>query len=155
MAKEEHRTIKSEVVVPYELAVGPTWSKFFDGLKEERILGTKCNKCNRVFVPPRAFCPRCFVDTKEWVEVGQEGTVENWVLVDYAYYGQMLKIPFITAQIRLDGSGTGFLHQIGGLDLSDLDKVRERVKIGGRVKAVWSKEKHGDIFDIAYFELVK
>ena len=155
MAKEEHKTIKDEAVVPYELAVGSTWSKFFDGLKEEKILGTKCKECGRVFVPARTFCPRCFVDTDEWVEVGQEGAIENWVLVNYRYYGQMLKVPFIATQIRLDGSGTGFVHQIGGFDLSNLDTVRERVKIRGRVKAVWSKEKHGDIFDIAYFELME
>ena len=71
------------------------------------------------------------------------------------FFAQELKIPFISAQIRLDGSDTGFTHQIAGIDLSDFDKLREIVKLGGRVKAVWSKEKKGNILDIAYFEPVK
>ncbi len=154
MAKEEPREIRAEVVVPYELAVGRTWSKFYDTLKEEKIIGTKCRGCNRVFIPPRTFCPRCFEEMDEWVEVSQEGTLETWVLVNMPFYGQQLKIPYISAQIRLDGSDTGFTHQIGGFDVSDFDKVREKVKLGGRVKAVWSKEKKGDVLDIAFFEII-
>jgi len=30
--------------------------------------------------------------------------------------------------------------------------VRRKMKTVSRVKAVWSKEKHGDIYDIAYFK---
>jgi uncharacterized OB-fold protein len=71
------------------------------------------------------------------------------------FFAQELKIPFISAQIRLDGSDSGFIHQIAGIDLSDFDKVRERVKLGDRVRAVWSTEKKGNILDIAYFEPVK
>ena len=149
---EEYRIMKAQVVVPYELALGGTWSYFFDCLKEEKIMGKKCKTCKRVFVPPRSFCPRCFEDMDEWVEVKQEGTIETWVLVNMPFFAQQLKIPFISAQIRLDGSDTGFIHQIAGIDLSNFDKVREVVKLGGRVRAVWSKEKKGNILDIAYFE---
>jgi uncharacterized OB-fold protein len=149
---EEYRIMKAQVVVPYELALGGTWSYFFDCLKEERIMGKKCKSCKRVFVPPRSFCPRCFEDMEQWVEVKQEGTIETWVLVNMPFFAQQLKIPFISAQIRLDGSDTGFIHQIAGIDLSNFDKVREVVKLGGKVRAVWSKEKKGNILDIAYFE---
>ncbi len=149
---EEYRIMKAQVVVPYELALGGTWSHFYDCLKEEKIMGKKCKSCKRVFVPPRSFCPRCFEDMEQWIEVKQEGTIETWVLVNMPFFAQQLKIPFISAQIRLDGSDTGFIHQIAGIDLSNFDKVREVVKLGGRVRAVWSEEKKGNILDIAYFE---
>lgn len=155
MAKEEFREIKAEVVVPYELAVGSTWSRFYDALKEETILGKKCRKCKRVFVPPRTFCPRCFEVMDEWVEVEQKGIVETWALINMPFYGQQLEIPFVSAQIRLEGSDTGFTHRIGGFDLSDFDTVRQRVKLGSLVKAVWNKEKKGNILDIEYFEPVE
>ncbi len=155
MSKEEYRVMKAQVTVPYELAVGPTWSYFYDCLKEEKIMGKKCKLCARVFVPPRTFCPRCFEDMEEWIEVSQEGVIETWVLVNMPFFAQELKIPFISAQIRLDGSDTGFIHQIAGFDMSDFDKVQQLVKLGGRVRAVWSKEKRGHVLDIAYFELVK
>ncbi|HAR96383.1 MAG TPA: hypothetical protein DCR97_10545 [Deltaproteobacteria bacterium] len=155
MAKEEFREIKAEVVVPYELAIGFTWARFYDALKEETILGKKCRKCKRVFVPPRTFCPRCFEVMDEWVEVEHKGIVETWVLINMPFYGQQLEIPFVSAQIRLEGSDTGFTHRIGGFDLSDFDTVRQRVKLGSLVKAVWNKEKKGNILDIEYFEPVE
>ena len=67
METKEVREFRAEVVVPYELAVGRTWSKFYDALKEEKILGTRCNGCERVFVPPRTFCPRCFEEMDECI----------------------------------------------------------------------------------------
>jgi uncharacterized OB-fold protein len=70
------------------------------------------------------------------------------------FFAQEIRIPFISAQIRLDGSDSGFIHQVAGIDLNDFDRVRETVKLGGRVRAVWNPEKRGNILDIAYFEPV-
>ena len=72
---KEYNTIETEVRLPYQLAYGQTWTRFFEGMKEEKILGSKCSKCNRVLVPARTFCPRCFIDTNQWVECSQEGTL--------------------------------------------------------------------------------
>jgi uncharacterized protein len=149
--KVKYREIKTEVFVPYEIAVGPTWNTFFEYLKEEKIMGTICNKCKRTFVPPRAFCPRCFDKADEWIEVSQEGIIETWSYATLKFYGQIPEPPFITAQIRLDRADTGFLHRIAGFDLSDFEKANKIVKLGGRVRAVWRKDKHGEITDLDYF----
>jgi len=149
--KEKPREVKTVASVPYELAIGPTWSKFFDYLEEEKIMGKKCKKCNRIMVPPRAFCPRCFEETDEWVEVSQEGIIETWSYATLKFYGQIPDPPFISGQFRLDGADTGFFHRIAGFDLSNFDEVNKIVKLGGRVKAVWRKEKMGDIMDLDYF----
>ena len=148
---KEYRTIETEVRLPYRLAYGATWTKFFEGMKEEKIYGSRCHKCNRVLVPARTFCPRCFVDTDEWIEVSQEGTVVAWVLTNYRYYAQPIEPPFISALIRLDGTDCNFLHLIGGFPLTDLEQVRAKVKNGMKVKAVWEEEKLGGILDIQYF----
>jgi uncharacterized OB-fold protein len=153
MAKE-FKTIKTEIRLPYELAYGATWTRFFEGMKNEIIYGTKCSKCGRVLVPARSFCPRCFVDTDEWVETAQEGILTAWSYVNYKYFGQPIEPPFIGALIRLDGTDVDFLHLIGGFDLSDFDLVRKTVKNGMRVKAVWSDERKGNVLDIKYFEPV-
>ena len=150
--KKGNPIIEAEVRIPYELAVGPTWYRFFEGLKQEKIFATRCPKCNRVLVPARSFCPRCFVDMEQWVEVSQEGEIAAWVLTDYEYFGMPIKPPFIGSLIRLEGTDCTFNHLIGGFDLSDLDTVRKKVKNGMRVKAVWEKEKKGHILDIKYFK---
>jgi len=95
------------------------------------------------------------VETDNWVEVSQEGALISWALTEYEYFGMPTKPPFIGALIKLDGTDTNFLHLIGGIDLSDPEYVRETVKNGMKVKAVWKEEKEGHILDIKYFAPVK
>ena len=151
MTVKEYRTIETEVRLPYRLAYGQTWTRFFEGLTEKKIYGTRCHKCDRVLVPARTFCPRCFVDTDEWLEVAQEGIVKSWSLTNYRYFAQPIEPPFISALIQLDGTDTGFLHLIGGFDLTNLEEVRSKIKNGMRVKAVWEDERLGGILDIKHF----
>lgn len=153
--KLDYMILEDEVAIPYENAYGPTWTRFFDGLKEETIYGTRCSKCGRVLVPARSFCSRCFVETDDWVKVSQEGAIVSWVLTEYEYFGMPTKPPFIGALIKLDGTDTNFLHLIGGIDLSDPEYVRKTVKNGMKVKAVWKEEKNGHILDIKHFAPVK
>ena len=150
--KKGNPVIEAEARIPYELAMGPTWYRFYEGFKEEKIFGTRCPDCNRVLVPARSFCPRCFVDMDEWVEVSQEGVVTTWVITNYEYFGMPTKPPFINSVILLEGTDCGFMHLIGGVDLSDLDRVGEKLKTGTKVKAKWREEKRGCIMDIEYFE---
>lgn len=149
--EREYRTLQTEVRLPYQLAYGATWTRYFEGMKQEKIFGTRCSKCSRVLVPARTFCPRCFVDTEEWIECAQEGTLIAWCLTNYTYFAQPLKPPFITAMILLDRTDTNFLHLLGGFDMGDLETVRRTVKNGMRVRAVWEKEKKGHILDLRYF----
>ena len=151
--KKEYRILETEVRLPYRLAYGETWSKFFDGMKEEKILGSKCPKCSRVLVPARTFCPQCFVDTSEWLECSQEGTLVAWSLTSYRYFAQPIEPPYISGLILLDDTDVNFLHLLGGFDfdLNDMEKANKRVKTGMRVKAVWQEEKLGNILDIEYF----
>jgi len=153
--RKECDVVTDEISVDYEIAYGPTWIKFFDGMKEEKILGSKCAKCGRILVPPRSYCPRCFVEVNSFIEVAQEGAIVAWALTEYEYFGMPTKPPFIGALIRLDGTDSNFLHLIGGIDLSDSELVRKTVQNGMKVKAVWNEDKKGHIMDIKYFTPVK
>jgi hypothetical protein len=154
MAKE-YRTIRNDVALPYRWSLGPVWTRFFDGLKDEKILGTKCNDCNKVSVPARPFCPDCNSDKTEWVELGQEGTVQTWTIVNNRYYGQVKEPPYIMALIRLDGADCSFSHFIGGINMSDISEISKKINAGTKVKAIWSRNKNADIYDIAYFKPVQ
>jgi uncharacterized OB-fold protein len=152
--KEGLPIIKAEARIPYELALGPTWHRFFEGLKEEKIWGTRCSECQRVLVPARSFCPRCFVEMEEWVEVSSEGVMVGWALTDYTYFGMPTKPPFVSGVIRLDGSDCSFLHLIGGFEIKDLESVKSTIRNGMRVRAIWRDVRVGGIMDIRYFEPV-
>jgi uncharacterized OB-fold protein len=91
----------------------------------------------------------------QWVEVGQEGKILTWTLVQAEYVGQIHPPPYIIALIQLAGADCGFSHFIGGIDLADIKKVKQKLKTGTKVRAVWRSEKKADIHDIAYFTPVK
>lgn len=148
------RILEEVVSLPYKWSYGPVWTRFFDEFKNGKIMGTRCTKCNRTLVPARKFCPRCFEDTDEWVQVSDEGTVKTWVMITFEFSGQFMKPPYIEAMIDLEGAHTSFNHFIGGIDLSDFEEVKKRVKIGMRVRAKWRDERQGSIHDIEYFEPV-
>jgi uncharacterized protein len=148
---KEYRTTPNNVALPYRWALGKTWTRFFDGLKEEKIFGTKCKKCGKVYVPARSFCPECLDAMEEWVEVGQVGTIVSWSMVCNTFHAQVKEPPYLQALIRLKGCDNDFFHLIGGIDLANSKDVLRKIKIGSKVKAVWSETKNADINDISYF----
>ena len=152
MAKEESRIVEGMITLPYRWAMGPVFTRFFEEFKNKKIMGTKCPRCNRVLVPARRFCPRCFEDTPDWVQVSDKGTVRTWSLITFEFSGQPMPPPHIVGLIDLDGADTALSHFIGGVDLSDLEKVRNEISIGMKVEAKWLDERQGDINDIEYFK---
>jgi hypothetical protein len=143
----EPLTMKGRIAVPYTWWVGETGSKFLIAIRDEqKILGSKCQNCGRVYVPPRKNCGRCFVDIKEWVDVADEGIIEAFSIVHYSQPIQPVKPPFAYALIKLDGADVGFLHII--------EKDLNRIKNGLRVKAKFKEERTGSILDIDSFELI-
>ncbi|MCK4787356.1 MAG: Zn-ribbon domain-containing OB-fold protein [Desulfobacteraceae bacterium] len=152
MAEKESRIVEGKISLPYKWALGPVFTRFFEEFKNKKIMGTKCPKCNRVLVPARRFCPRCFEDTTEWVQVSAKGTVRTWSLITFEFSGQPMAPPYLIGLIHLDGADTALSHFIGGVDLSDLEKGRNEIKIGMKVEAKWRDERQGNINDIEYFK---
>jgi len=153
--------IKMEIIefdakweIPFKHSAGEHATKFFEGLKQKKILGVRCPSCKRVLVPPRAFCERCFVKTDEWVEVKDEGEVLT-MTVTYMKFTGLPDPPYAVGIVKLDGADTGMLCFLGGVDLSDWRKVHEIFKPGSRVKAVWKEKPEGKITDILYFKPVR
>lgn len=150
----DSRTIQNNIRLPYNWSLGSTWTKFFNFLKNDQIYGTRCNRCNKTFVPARSFCPECYFDMEEWIEVGQEGTLQSWAIVNRSYPGQVKTPPYVVASIHLDGADTNFCHFIAGTDFKDISVINKILTKGMHVRAVWREDKKGDINDISYFEPV-
>jgi uncharacterized OB-fold protein len=114
----------------YEYAASPEESKFFRGLAEGRILGQRCPRCQKVYVPPRGACPVDGVPTTDEVELPDKGTVTTFCIVNVPFLGQKIKPPYVSAYVLLDGADIAFLHLI-------LDAEASEVRMGMRVEAVW------------------
>jgi hypothetical protein len=136
--------------MPYQWAMGLDGSKFFQEIKErEVLLGIKCPKCHKVYVPPRRLCGPCFTKMDELVELGREGYVEAVTLVNYPFIdpdtGDRRPVPYIYGYIKLDGADNLFSHIIR-------TKPGATINVGDRVRAIFAKDKKGRIQDITFFE---
>ncbi len=141
----EPMVYKSRINVPYQWWAGETASRFFIGLRDDqKILGTKCTKCGKTYVPPRKTCPTCFTKNEEWKEVSPVGTLITYTVVRRQLASLPRKAPVIYGLIRLEGSDTSLLHII--------DEVKpEDVRTGMKLQAKFASERKGNIFDIEYF----
>jgi len=131
----------------YAYTLGIAGERFFQALKEGRIMGTRCPRCNVIYVPPSIYCPDCFEELTEWVEVPDEGFVYTLTVAHVGPDGKPLDEPEIYALVVLDGTNGGLLHKLGEIK-------PEEAYIGMRVKAVWAppEERKGSITDIKYFK---
>jgi uncharacterized OB-fold protein len=139
--------IVSPVHLDYDYAASPEESRFFRGLAEGRILGQRCPKCHKVYVPPRGACPVDGVPTTDEVELPDRGTVTTFCIVNVPFLGQKIRPPYVSAYVLLDGADIAFLHLILGIEASE-------VRMGMRVKAVWKpRDQWGTtIENISHFE---
>ncbi len=148
---EEYLMIPQKWEIPYKHSSRKVATRFFNELKNGRIMGTKCPRCKRVLVPPWSFCEQCFVALDEWVKVEETGTIETFTIC-YEKFTGLPDPPYTIGGVKLEGADTSFVHFIGGVDLSDPEEVLKKIKVGTRVKAVWREKREGNILDIKYFE---
>lgn len=148
-ATNDSFVVNGKLALPYQYFAGRTGSRFIISIRDEKkIRGLKCEKCNKVFVPPRQTCERCFENISEnWVDVKNTGVVTGFTIIRYKEPHQPFEPPYILAMIQLDGTDTPIAHIVKGVALS-------KMKTGIRVKAVFAKKPTGTIMDIDHFRAI-
>jgi uncharacterized OB-fold protein len=130
----------------YVHTASPGEAAYLRGLAEGKLLGQRCPRCRKVYIPTRGTCPADGVQMAEQVELPDTGTVTTFCIVNVPYPGQKLTPPYVAAAVLLDGADIAFQHLITGCDVNE-------VRMGMRVKAHWkhpaSSNEHSRI---EYFE---
>lgn len=146
-SREPVTGIVTPVELDYVYEASPEESSFYRGLAEGRILGQRCPRCQKVYVPPRGACPVDGVPTAEEVELPDRGIVTTFCIVNVPFLGQKITPPYVSAYVLLDGADIAFLHLIQGI-------AADEVRMGMRVEAVWKpREEWGTtIENILHFE---
>lgn len=144
--EEEKKVYKGRIKVPYKHTAGAYVEKFITDIgKNNKIMGVKCPKCGKVYVPPKMVCFECFEKMEEWVEVGNEGVLKGFTIVTHSTPVMPLDPPYAYGIISLDGSNTDFVHIINESD-------PKKLKPGMRLKAVFKDKPRKRILDIEYFQ---
>ena len=138
--------INGKLALPYTYFAGRVGSTFITTIRDKhKIMGVKCNACDKVFVPPRQTCERCLEDIRDnWVELGNTGVVENFTIVRYDDKHLPRKAPFALGLIRLEGADTTMVHILEDVGL-------DKIQIGMKVQAVFASKTTHTILDIDHF----
>ena len=146
-AKEPIELIRTPIELAYTYSAGQSASRFLRGIAEGKLLGQKCPVDGRVYFPSRGSCPQHGMPfTGETVELTDKGTLVTYAIVRVPSENIPLELPYISAQVLLDGADTVLMHL--------LKAKLEDVHMGMRVKATWrpKSEWSTSIGNILYFE---
>jgi hypothetical protein len=148
MAQQDAYVVEGKLRVPYNNYFGAFLGRFFQEVRDhQRLQATRCNACNKVYMPPRSICPDCFAQLDQWVELPGTGKLVTYTVVKEAYgsYYQPMEVPYALGIIKLDGADTAMCHLLGEVS-------HDNIQIGMNVKPVFREERKGNILDIAYFK---
>jgi hypothetical protein len=79
-------------------------------LSEEKLMGSRCKKCDAHYVPPRAICVGCYGSDMEWVEMKGKGRLAAFTCITVAppfmmAQGYNRKNPYISGVVELEEGG--------------------------------------------------
>jgi uncharacterized OB-fold protein len=138
--------LSTPISLEYHFTAGLAQSKNLRAYAEGRFIGQRCPVCHQVYVPSRGSCPVDGVPTTEVVELPDTGTVATFCVVNVPFAGQAIEIPYICAQILLDGANISFMGLIQEIPA-------DQVRMGLRVRARWvpPDERGPTLASVRYF----
>jgi len=150
---DEPLFVSAELTLRYRYGAGSEATHYLEGLKERMAFeGTRCPKCERVYLPPRPVCGICYVPCNGWLPVGPEGTITGATVVEVPFVdpvtGEQRPVPYGFAFILLDGASTNIFHFVDETD-------RTKLGVGMRVRPRFRAERTGSITDVEGFELIR
>jgi len=138
--------LSTPMSLEYHFTAGLAQSKNLRAYAEGRFIGQRCPVCHQVYVPSRGSCPVDGVPTTEVVDLPDTGTVATFCVVNVPFAGQAIEIPYICAQILLDGANISFMGLIQEIPA-------DQVRMGLRVQARWvpPEERGPTLASVRYF----
>ena len=106
-----------------------TVKHYLDGLKNGKILGSKCKRCGAVMLPQKPVCGKCGSTDLEEIESKGEGTIRSFTVINVAPPQLTDKAPYVVAMVRLDEEPS-IMGRLLGVDPTK----PEEIKMGTRVK---------------------
>ncbi|MHA1819185.1 MAG: Zn-ribbon domain-containing OB-fold protein [Promethearchaeota archaeon] len=119
-----------------------TLKNYFDYLKENKVMGSKCKKCGQLFLPPKKICNKCGSTDMEWFEFKGTGTLETFTLIHvggryFVNQGYGRKKPYCFGVVKMEEGIRISGHVVGPTREFEYDP--NNFKIGMPVKVKFLK----------------
>ncbi|HUW13521.1 MAG TPA: Zn-ribbon domain-containing OB-fold protein [Anaerolineae bacterium] len=121
-----------------------TGESFYEFLKECRLMGSRCQSCEALHLPPRALCPSCHGQEMKWEEMGGKGKLVAFTTVHIAptamiQAGYGRDNPYCCGIVQLE-EGPSISAQILGVDPTK----PQDIAIGMEVQVAFVKRGTGE-----------
>jgi uncharacterized protein len=137
--------------IHYDYTSGPVTGRFLRSLADGRIEGIRCPQCELVWMPPRAYCERCFVPTTDWVQVGPHGIIEAATVITQQFVGAPHPPPYAIAFVRFDGADSALVNVLEfEIDPNDIAGAAAKITPGTAVVARFADQREGRMTDFHY-----
>lgn len=89
-------------------------------LNEEKLMGSKCKKCGKLYTPPRSICINCYESDMEWIEMKGNGKLAAFTCISIGPQfmideGYNRKNPYCVGVVELE-EGTRVDARIEGVN---------------------------------------
>ncbi|MDA4121186.1 MAG: zinc ribbon domain-containing protein [Thaumarchaeota archaeon] len=137
------RAWKDKLPLHYEYTAGVAGERFLRGIKDGKILASRCRNCGKAYIPPKMYCVGCFVQIDDYREVGPVGTVEGLAESHVNFEGRRVDPGRTFAFITFKGVTGGLVHYVGG----------KGSKVGALVRPKFKppEQRQGTLRDIEMF----
>jgi uncharacterized OB-fold protein len=113
-------------------------------LSEEKLMGSRCKKCDARYVPPRSICVECYSSDMEWVQMKGKGRLAAFTCITVAppfmmAQGYNRKNPYISGVVELEEGG----RVDARIEVIDPAKPEE-IKVGTPLKVKYLHRQVGE-----------
>ena len=108
-----------------------TFKDYNEALKENKLLGLKCQECGTVTVPPKMVCRKCTSPNMEVVELTGKGKIQTFTTCNVAPEGREDEVPYVILLVELD-EGPWIMGNLTGIDPKEttVELIGKKVKMG-------------------------
>ena len=110
------------------------YNDYNEALKQNKILGLKCNSCGEITVPPKMACRQCGSPDIEVVEVKTDGKIKTFTTVFVGAEGRENEVPYILVIVELE-EGPWIMGNLEGIDpkTASMELIGKKVKMENKV----------------------
>lgn len=113
-----------------------TFLKYYESLKDNKLLGLKCNQCDTIISPPKLVCPECDSTDTDIVELSGNGEIMSFTTVYVPPEGREEETPYVIVLVSLN-EGPWVMGNLTGMEPEKvtMDIIGKKVKMGNKVYA--------------------
>ena len=79
-----------------------TFKDYNEALKQNKLLGLKCQECGAITAPPKMVCRKCASADMEVVELVGKGKIKTFTTCNVAAEGREDELPYTILMVELE-----------------------------------------------------